>query len=103
MKLLLYITFILSILTYSLWEWFPKGYFYKGNALFIFSLSLYLYIDDRKSFIKYIILCCSVGNLLDELIFNPLKLVLNEYLFALLSALYWVYKMKRNGGKNNRE
>lgn len=103
MKILLYISFVLSILTYSLWEWLPEGYFYIGNALFIFSLSLYLYADDKQSFIKYIILCCSVSNLLDELIFNPLQLVLNEYLFALLSALYWVYKRRKNGGKNNRE
>lgn len=70
MKFILYIAFFISILTYNLWVYYPKGTFYIGNALFIFFLCLYVYLKDKQSFITFVIFSLSISNLLDELFFD---------------------------------
>jgi len=96
MKYLLHIATILSILTYSFWIYFPKESFYVGNGLFIFLLCLYIFLQNRKSFIKFVLFCLSINNLLDELFFNPTELGVNELAFAISIPLIWLYKSNSN-------
>ena len=89
MNRLLYIALFISILTYNLWNYFPKGFFYMGNAMFIFVLCLYIFLRDNKSFITFVLMALSISNLLDEIIFDPLKININEILFALFIICSW--------------
>lgn len=81
---ILYIASILSILTYSLWNYIPIDYFfYYGNSIFICLLCIYIFFTDKQSNIKFILFALSVNNLLDELFFDNTKFELNEILFFL--------------------
>jgi len=77
------------------WTYFPKGSFYIGNGLFIFLLCIALYIQ-RKIFITFFLLCVSFSNLLDELLFDPTKLGLNELALFIALPLIWLYKTKND-------
>ena len=88
-KLLLYIALIISILTYLLWELFPKGYFYIGNALFIFLLCTYLYKKDKRSFVKFCIFNLSLSNLIQELLNKNQVLTYGEILLIIFVPLAW--------------
>ena len=96
-KLILYIGLIIGIATYLFWEDLKNlGFkvFYIGNAIFIFSLCLYLFLTDTKSFIKYIIFCLSLNNLCDELFFDPTKMGINEIFIALTVLIFAIIRNK---------
>ena len=92
MNRILYIALVISILTYNLWSYFPKGFFYVGNAMFIFLLCLYIFIRDNKSFITFVLIALSISNLFDELIFDPLNININEILFTIFIVCFWNVK-----------
>jgi len=96
MKAILYIALLIGICTYMFWEHFPKGTFYIGNALFIFLLSLYLFCNERKSFIIFFIFGLSLNNLLDELYFDNTILGINELALTLILPIAWFFKYKNN-------
>lgn len=81
------------------WNFLPKGSFYIGNSLFIFSLCMYLFAQDRQNFIKFVLFGLSINNLLDELIFNPTKLGYNELFISIALPLIWLIKYNRNARK----
>lgn len=93
---ILYIGIIIGLATYLFWDEFPKGYgvFYKGNAIFILSLCLYLFFCDTKSFIKYVLFCLSLNNLADELFFDPKTLGYSEMLLAITVLIFAVIRNK---------
>ena len=98
MKLVLYIATIISILTYSFWTYLPKGSFYYGNALFITLLCTYLFLTDKKSFIKFFLFELSLFNFVNELFLDPKVLSLTEALLIVIIPLIWYIK----NGKHNR-
>lgn len=99
MKYLLHIATPVSVITYLFWEHLPKGGFYVGNALFIFLLCTYIFTKDRQSFIKFVLFCLSLNNLLDELFFNPTELGINEVFFALIVVIIGFVKYNKNARK----
>jgi hypothetical protein len=96
MNRILYIALLVSILTYNLWSYFPKGFFYIGNAIFIFLLCFYIFIINNKNFITFVLMALSISNLFDELIFDPLTLNINEFLFAIFIICFWDIKKLLN-------
>lgn len=96
MKKILYIATLISIVTYLFWSKLPKGTFYLGNSLFVMFLCLYLYLNDKKSFIKFFLLSISVNNFLDEILFDPTVLDFNELLLLVVIPIFWIFKIKRN-------
>jgi len=99
MKYILHIATIISIITYMLWDFLPKGSFYIGNGLFIFLLCVYIFSEDRKSFIKFVLFSLSLNNLFDELFFNPTKLGINESLLFVFIIVIGFFKYRRNARK----
>ena len=93
MKWILYIATIISLATYSFWTLIPIDYFfYYGNAFFIFLLCLYLYLTDKKSFIKFFLFELSLFNLINELFLDPKVLSLTEALLIIIIPSIWFLK-----------
>lgn len=103
MKILLNIATVISILTYLFWSKFPKGFFYIGNAIFIFMLCLVIYLKNKEKFICFFLLCISISNLVDELFFDPTKLGLNELFLAVTLPVIWYIKSRRNARKIHKQ
>ena len=90
---LIWVATVISIATYLFWGYLPKGSFYIGNAIFIFILSLIIFIQNRKLFITFFLLCIAGNNLLDELFFEPTIFGLNELFITLIvPILYYARK-----------
>jgi hypothetical protein len=90
---LLWVATIISIATYQLWTYLPKGSFYIGNALTYFLLALVIYNQNKTIFISFLLLCLTINNLLDELFFDPTKNGLNEIVFSvLIPVIYYARK-----------
>jgi len=96
MKYLLYIALLISIITYSFWELFPKGYFYIGNAIFIFMICLYIFLKERNLFITFFLLCCATNNLVDEITGNWKELYFSETILLIIFMVIWLTKTQRN-------
>ena len=115
-KLVLKITFVMSVLNFSLWsyikEWTGVGVWYTGNALAYVG---YLYVIYEYTRIAYkqnkrlgdlitwseIALGAAISNVIDELFFDPTKIDAIEYLgftIIILIALYNDRKRKRQVG-----
>lgn len=93
-KALIWVATIISVATYLFWSFLPKGSFYIGNALFVFILSLVIFIQNRNLFIIFFLLCIAGNNLLDELFFEPTKIGINEIIFALIIPI--IYYARKN-------
>jgi hypothetical protein len=92
---LIWVATVISVATYLFWSFFPKGAFYIGNSLFILILSIIIFIQNRKLFISFFLLCIATNNLLDELFFAPTKLGVNEIIFAIIIPIIY-YARKNN-------
>jgi hypothetical protein len=92
----LILALIVSVLTYQGWIYLPKGFFYKGVALYLFILALGLYLNDNRKLTYFLLLCLSINNLLDELLFDPTKNGINELIALVLIPIIWYFK------KNNK-
>jgi len=85
------------------WNFLPKGSFYIGNSLFIFGLCMYLFVQDKQSFIKFVLFSLSLNNLFDELFFNPTELGKNEsFLFAFILVIGF-FKYNKNARKIHKQ
>lgn len=93
-KIILIIAIVLGVATYQLWSFFPKGFFYVGNALFIMLLSVYIYAEN-KNIVTFVLFGYSINNLLDEFIFNPKEFGSNEIIIAIVIPLIYYLKKKR--------
>lgn len=97
---ILYIAAILSVLTYSLWEYIPIDYFfYYGNAFFIFMLCVYMFFTDKKSVIKFVLFSLSLNNLFDEMTGKADKLYFSEILTGVTILIFAFYKNYCNDRK----
>jgi hypothetical protein len=87
-----------AILVYTFWGFFDdplaSKIFYIGNALFIFLLALYIRQATKKSFLTFFLFCVTLNNLLDELLFDPQKIGLNEYLATVIIIIVYFIKDK---------
>lgn len=86
-----------------LWSYLPFPVFYKGNGIFIFLLCYVVFIQNRELFISFFLLCISISNLLDEILFDPTKLQINEIVFAIIVPIIWYIKDKRNARKIHKQ
>lgn len=97
---ILYIASILSVITYSLWEYIPIDYFfYYGNSLFIFLLCVYIFFSDKKSVIKFVLFSLSLNNLFDELTNRADRFYFSELLTGAFILFFAFYKNYYNGRK----
>ena len=94
-KPILYIATVVSLVTYLFWKYLPKGSFYIGNSIFIFLLCVYLFLNDKESVIKFILISLSINNLFDEMFFDNTKLELNEILTALTIFIFALIRKKK--------
>jgi len=100
---ILWVATIISIATYQLWTYLPKGSFHVGMAIFIFLLTLVIFIQNVKLFISFFLLCIAFNNLLDELFFDPKSNGINEIILVLILPIIWYLKIKSNARKNSKQ
>lgn len=90
---LIIVAILLSVVTFLLWdyiyEFFKIDIYYLGSALFIFVISLIIFLTYSRLFISFLLLCLSINNLLDELFFDPKKIQINEFFVLLSTPLVW--------------
>jgi len=77
-KLILYLALIIAVIADCF-----HGFYYIGMALFFMLISLYLFINDKLSFIKFVLLWLSVWNLIKELFLDPLHFSIVEMVIVL--------------------
>lgn len=94
---LLWVATIISIATFQLWVYLPKGSFYVGNGLFYVLLAIVIFLQNKRLFVSFLLLCLTVNNLLDELFFDPTKNGINEIVFAVLIPI--IYYARKNNSK----
>jgi len=94
---LLWVATIISIATFQLWAYLPKGSFYIGNGLFYVLLAIVIFLQNKRLFVSFLLLCLTVNNLLDELFFDPTKNGINEFVFAVLTPI--IYYARKNNSK----
>lgn len=70
-KVMIKFALLVSIFTYSFWTYLPKGFFYKGNALFILTISTYLYANEKRSFYKFLLFEFSLAWFVKETFLDP--------------------------------
>lgn len=83
---------ILGIFTGCFWKILPEhSYYYLiGIILFLFSLIIFLLKID--SFWGFLLLCFSINNILDEAVFNPTEIGINEIIFICVIPFLWIIK-----------
>lgn len=84
-------TFV-SVVTYMFWGMLPKGSFYVGNALYIMLLCSYLYFQDRRSGVKFILFALSINNFADETLFNNATLDTTEIIVGASILIFTIIK-----------
>lgn len=78
-KLILYLALVFALIGDSI-----HGLYYIGQGLFFLSISLYVFIGDRFSFIKFVLLWLSSWNLFKELFLDPLHFSITEMIVILI-------------------
>jgi len=78
-KLILYLSLIFAVLADSV-----HGFYYIGTALFFLLISLYIFIGDKFSFVKFVLLWLAVWNLFKELFLDPLHFTTKEMIIILI-------------------
>jgi hypothetical protein len=97
-NIILKIQIVVCIITYTIWPLFDdplaSKIFYIGTALAHFLLALYIRQTTKKSFLTFFLFCVTLNNLLDELLFDPQKIGLNEYLATIIIIIVYFIKDK---------
>jgi hypothetical protein len=89
-KLILYLALVIAVLTDMV-----HGFYYIGTALFFLLISLYIFTDDKFSFVKFVLLWLAVWNLFKELFLDPLHFSIIEMIIILLVIIARLfYKQK---------
>ena len=101
MKIILYISTIVSLITYMFWSYLPKGSFYVGNSIFILLLCIYVFFTDKSSFIKFVLFSLSLNNFADEMVFDNTKFELNEILTGVFILIFSIIKKKNDRKRRN--
>jgi len=77
-KLILYLALIFAVIADSV-----HGFYYIGTSFFFMLICLYIFIEDKLSFVKFVLLWLSVWNLFKELFLDPLHFTLTEMIIIL--------------------
>jgi hypothetical protein len=89
-KLILYLSLIFAVLADMV-----HGFYYIGTAVFFMLISLYIFIDDKFSFVKFVLLWLATWNLFKELFLDPLHFSILEMIIILLVIIARLfYKQK---------
>jgi hypothetical protein len=100
MKSILYIATKIILIIYLFWEpiesYLGFQIFEVIQALFIFLLCVYLFFTDKTSFIKFVLFCISLNNLIDEILQKNDKLYLSEKLTGVAILIIAIYKYRND-------
>lgn len=95
---------VVCVATYNVWPFLWKGFFYQGMAvhfILVYGLSFNLARDRTPDYFvskcMFIGFWLAINNLFDELVFNPKKIELNEYITALIIICIILLKPNKNG------
>jgi len=109
MKKILYIATIIVVLNSLFWEKIESILHFRTYemvfAFFIVLLCTYLFLEDKKSIIKFVLFSLSLNNFLDETRITgltPFELGLNEILTAIVIITYAIYRKYAQIRGNNR-
>jgi len=89
-KLILYLALVFAVIADAV-----HGFYYLGTGLFFMLISLYIFIGDKYSFIKFVLLWLSVWNVFKELFLDPLHFTAKEMVIILIVIIARLfYKQK---------
>lgn len=91
LKTFVILSIILDVLVRNFGEKFPDHFYYKAEAIMMFSFAA-LFFHYKNNIFTFIIIGLTFNNLIDELLFNPLKLNLNEIIFSIIFIILSFYK-----------
>jgi len=77
-KIILYFALIFAVIADAF-----HGFYFIGTAFFFMLISLYIFIGDKFSFIKFVLLWLSVWNLFKELFLDPLQFTKMQFAIVL--------------------
>jgi len=89
-KLILYLALVFAVIADVV-----HGFYYIGTALFFMLISLYIFLEDKFSFVKFVLLWLAAWNLFKELFLDPLHFSIKEIIIILIVILLRLfYKQK---------
>ena len=89
-KIILYIALIFAVFSDMV-----HGFYYIGTAFFFMLISLYLFVNDKFSFIKFVLLWLSSFNLFKEIFLDPMHFTITQFIIiATVIAIRLFYKPK---------
>jgi len=89
-KLILYFALVFAVIADSV-----HGFYYIGTGLFFMLISLHIFIEDKYSFIKFVLLWLSSFNLFKELFLDPLHFTKTQMIIVLaviIARLFYKHK-----------
>lgn len=89
---LTWVALSISVATYQLWPYLPKGSIFVGLAIFYTILAYIIFKQNTNRFVYFLLFCLTINNLLDELFFDPKSNGLNEIAACLLIPIIWLYR-----------
>lgn len=78
-KLILYLALVFAVIADSV-----HGFYYIGTGLFFMLISLYIFLEDKFSFVKFVLLWLAVWNVFKELFLDPLQFTKKEMAIILI-------------------
>jgi len=96
MNRLLYFALAVGVVNGLFWRELPKGSYYILESFFVFLLCLFIYLKDKDSFIKFVLIALSFNTLLDEVFFDNTTISINEIIVAVTLPIFWIYKKYKN-------
>ena len=91
LKTVILFSLLLDIMARNYSELFVPHFYYKAESIMIFSISLYLF-RCKKNIVTFLIMSLSLSNFFDEAFFNPTKLEVNEFIFAIVVLIFSIKK-----------
>jgi uncharacterized membrane protein len=89
--------FISAVMAYSFWPYLWENSFYQlvSFSFLAYTRSLYLQSKGSWSLAVFVVWLTCVNSFLDEILFNPKEMNINEYIGFLLIILITVSQRKR--------
>lgn len=97
-KIIIWLALVVLLITDTLWVFYGASIYYIGFATFIFLLSVYIKLINKKSLVAFILFELCSWNLIKELFLNPKEITLSEVIFIFALPIIYYFK---NGSKFN--
>lgn len=96
--ILLGISLFCWVLCYNLWQFYGYNLYYIGNAIIIASSSFIIFSINKKEskekrIISLIFFILAMNNLVDEVLFDPCKFDINEYITILITIFTGIWNI----------